>query len=81
MSVTILAILFLILLLAIAAFGFKAIIKQGKAPEDIHKERCSICRNHVHASQLIERQIGDYRVLYFCRPCITTLMQDASSKN
>ena len=81
MIVTILAIVFLLVLLAVAVFGFRAIIKQGKAPEDINKERCSICRGQFPKAQLIERQIGDYKLLYFCGPCIAKLQTDLTTKN
>lgn len=81
MIVTVLAVVFLVLLLVVAVFGFKAIIRQGRAPQDINKERCSICRNEFLRSQLIERQVGDYRLLYFCGPCITKLHSELTTKN
>ena len=81
MSVTILAVVFLLVLLAIALFGFKAIVKQGKAPEDINKERCSICRQTYHKSQLVERQVGDYKLFYFCSDCITKLHAELISRH
>ena len=43
MTVTVLAIIFIIIVLLVTAVGFKAVIKQGKKPEDINRERCSIC--------------------------------------
>ncbi len=81
MSVTILASLFIIAVLAIAIFGFKAIIRQGKPPADINKERCSICREQFQKSELIERQIGDYRLFFFCSNCINALHRELTSKN
>lgn len=81
MIVTVLAVAFLLLLLAVAVFGFKAIIKQGKAPQDLNKELCSICRKEFPKSQLIERQVGDYRLLFFCGPCIAKLHAELTSKN
>jgi hypothetical protein len=47
MVVTVLAIAFLILLLLVAVVGFNAIIKQGKPPQDLNKERCSICMSQT----------------------------------
>lgn len=81
MIVTVLAVVFLLLLLVVAVFGFKAIIRQGKAPQDLNKERCSICRKEFLKSQLIERQVGDYKLLYFCGPCITKLHSELTTKN
>jgi hypothetical protein len=79
--VTVLAIAFLIVLLLVAVLGFKAIIKQGKPPQDLNKERCSICREPFLKTQLVERQIGDYKLLFFCGSCITKLHADLVSKN
>ena len=81
MAVTVLAAVFLLVVLAVAVFGFKAIVKQGKSPEDINKERCSLCRQSFFKSQLIERQMGDYKFFYFCSNCITQLHTELISKN
>ncbi len=81
MAITVLASIFLIAILLIAAFGFKLVIKQGKPPEDLHNEHCSVCREKFNKSMLVERQIGDYKVLYFCPSCITKLHSEMVSKN
>ena len=81
MTVTILALLFLGAILVVAFLGFRAIIRQGKAPEDANKEKCSVCRTQYNRSQLIERQVGDYRVMYFCQSCIISLHNEVISKN
>lgn len=81
MVVTVLATIFLMLLLGVALFGFKVIIKQGKSPQDLNRERCTICRDQYPKSQLVERQIGDYKLLYFCSSCIGKLHTELISKN
>ena len=81
MIVTILAVVFLIILLFVAVLGFKGIIRQGKSPADLTKERCSLCRQQLPKSQLVERQVGDYKLLYFCGPCIASLHTELTSKN
>lgn len=81
MTLSILAVLFLAAILSVAVVGFRAIIRQGKAPEDANKEKCSICRTQYNRSQLIERQIGDYRLLHFCQSCIMSLHNEIISKN
>lgn len=81
MTITVLASLFIAAILLIAAFGFKLVIKQGKPPEDLHTERCSICREKFNKSLLVERQIGDYKLLLFCPDCITKLHSEMVSKN
>ncbi len=81
MTISILAVLFLAAILAVSFIGFRAIIRQGKSPEDINKEKCSICRTQYHRSQLIARQVGDYRLLHFCQSCIMSLHNEMLSKN
>jgi len=81
MTLSILAILFLAVILAVAVAGFRAVIRQGKVPEDINREKCSICRTPLNRSQLIERQVGDYKLLYFCQSCIMSLHNEMLSKN
>lgn len=81
MSVTILAVLFMILVLAIAAFGFRLVIKRRKPPEDLNKETCSLCRQQFLKTTLVERQIGDYRMFYFCAACISALHTELTKKN
>lgn len=80
MTVTVLAILFILLVLALALFGFNAIIRQGKAPEEINKERCSLCRRVFDKSQMIERQVGDYKLMFFCASCIQELHGELERK-
>ncbi len=81
MVVTVLAVFFMALLLVVAAFGFKAIIRQGKSPQELNKERCSVCREQFPKARLVERQIGDYKMLFFCGACITKLHTELTSKN
>ncbi len=81
MTVTVLAITFIIIVLLVTVVGFKAVIKQGKKPEDINKERCSICGVQYHKAQLIERQIGDHHLYFFCGTCISSLHSELISKH
>ena len=81
MTISILAVLFLAVIIAVALVGFRAIIKQGKLAEDGNKEKCSVCRVQYNRSQLIERQVGDHRILYFCQSCLMSLHNEMVSKN
>ena len=81
MTVTVLAIIFIIIVLLVTAVGFKAVIKQGEKPENYNKERCSICQVQYHKAQLIERQIGDHRLYFFCGTCISSLHNELISKH
>ncbi len=80
MVVTILAILCFIVLGFITVAGYRAIIRGSggeQAPQD--PEKCAVCRQPYPKTEMIERQIGDYKLLYFCRDCIGTLAADASA--
>ena len=81
MVVSILAVVFLILIGFIAIIGYKTIIKGGPSKEALNLEKCSICRNTFEKNQLLLRQIGDYKLLYFCRECIIKLYADLGLKN
>ena len=81
MTVTILATLFILLLLLLTVIGFKTAITRGKTPGELNKERCSLCRQKYNKSQMIERQVGDSRLFYFCQSCITSLHNELLSKN
>jgi hypothetical protein len=40
-------------------------------------DKCSICREQFSKDMLVEREIGDYKLLYFCGDCIQGLSSDA----
>ena len=81
MTVTILASLFIVLMLVLTVLGFKAVIMKGKPPGEVHQERCSLCREKYNKSQLIERQVSDTRLFYFCPSCIASLQNQLTTKN
>ncbi|MBI4547481.1 MAG: hypothetical protein HY707_05855 [Ignavibacteriae bacterium] len=81
MIVTILAIVFLLLIVVAAFVGYKTVMQRGTSPEEMNLEKCSICREKFEKSQLILRQIGDYKLLYFCRKCVLSLYGDLGIKN
>lgn len=81
MAVTILAVLFLFFLVVIAFFGYNYLGKRAVTPENLNTEKCSICRQQFEKKMLTERQIGDYKLLYFCRDCILRLYADLGIKN
>ncbi|MBI1804496.1 MAG: hypothetical protein HY033_01560 [Ignavibacteriae bacterium] len=81
MAVTILAIVFLIVLVIIAIGGSRLLSKQTSNPADLNKEKCSICRKKFDKGELVLREIGDYKLLYFCRDCIVKLYADLGMKN
>lgn len=81
MTLTVLASIFLAIVLFIAIIGFKAVIKQGRPTEELNLERCSICREKFNKSMLVERQIGDHKLLFYCPSCINSMHAELVSKN
>ena len=81
MAITVLAILFLVVLVVIAIAGSRLFGKQSMKPEEMNQEKCSICRNKLDKGELVVREIGDYKLLYFCRDCIVKLYADLRMKN
>jgi hypothetical protein len=77
MVVTILAILCLVLLGLITAGGYRAVIRgTGGGAAAGENETCAVCRGSFPKKEMVERQIGDHRILYFCRECIVRLASD-----
>ena len=76
MIITILAILFLILIVGITFFGRVFLFQKPGNAEDVNSEKCSICRDKFPKASLVERQIGDYKMLYFCKKCVEKLGED-----
>ena len=81
MSVTILAVVFLCLMLLVTYFGYRFIFRKEISGPEPRLERCSICGSEYPKSRLIERQSGDTRVYRFCDNCIKSLYQDLMSRN
>lgn len=81
MTVTILASVFLALLLALALVGFKAATRRPPSADDLSTEKCSVCRSKISKAQLIERQVGDHTLLYFCAACIKSLHDELVRRN
>jgi hypothetical protein len=81
MVVSILAVGFLVLIGFIAIVGYKTIIRGGPRQAELNMEKCSVCRQSFDKNQLLLRQIGDYKLLYFCRDCVLKLYADLGLKN
>ncbi len=80
MAVTISAIIFLLLLLIIAFAGTR--LMQKKASSGTPEEgRCTLCGTSFPVRELVPRQVGDYKIIYFCRSCVMKLYADLGAKN
>ena len=78
MTLSILAGIFIVFLIAIIFYGYGFVVKSTKPAGKENTEQCSICRLAFDRQQLVEREIGDFRLMYFCKSCIATLHEDAS---
>ena len=81
MVVTILAVVFLVIMILIAWAGYKFLGRQTVKPDDIPTATCSICKNKFPTKEVVTRQIADYKLMYFCRNCILNLYTDLGLKN
>lgn len=81
MTLTVLASIFIALVLLVAIFGFRAALKRPPSIAELNTERCSICRQKFKKAMLVERQIGDYKLLYFCSQCIAELHNEMVRNN
>lgn len=79
MVVSVLAGVFLLGIALIAWFGMRLLGRSGGGPAAAAGERCSLCGKTFPRGELVERQIGDYRILRFCRDCIAALASDATT--
>ncbi len=80
MAVTISAVIFLALLLAVAFLGTRMMQKKSVSGTP-GSERCLLCSTPFPKAELVTRQIGDYKIVYFCRSCIIKLYADAGTRN
>ncbi len=78
MTLSILAVLFLLMLIAIIFYGYGFIMRSTKPLLQNNIEPCAICKRTFQRQQLVEREIGDSKVMYFCKTCILRLYDDVS---
>jgi len=81
MAVTVLAVLFLFFMVGLAIIGYRVLGNRTTSATEVDTERCSVCRERFKKNELIQRQIGDYRLLFFCRKCVLELYSDLGMKN
>ncbi len=79
--ITYLTIGFVLLLLGAALYGFGIVMRRPPTQEELETESCTLCRQRINKEKLVERQIGDYKVLFFCSDCIEKLAAESSRQN
>ncbi len=73
---TYLAIAFVILLIGAVFYGFGIILGRPPTKEELDSAQCFLCKRLFERSLLVERAIGDTKVVYFCRQCIAGLQNE-----
>ena len=76
----VIAILFIGFLVGIIFYGYSLIMRRPPSNEELRSERCSICRQKFPKDDLVERPIGDYKLLFFCNRCIAGLLEEANKR-
>ncbi len=79
--VTTLAIIFVLFLIGTVFYGFGIVMRRPPTEEELSTEKCSLCGGRYPKENLIERQVGDYRLLYFCKSCIDGLYEELRENN
>ena len=78
--ITYLGIAVAVAFLAFALYGFGIVVRRPPTVDELQLEHCSLCRLRFPREQLIERQVGDARLFYFCATCVDSLAHEASLK-
>lgn len=81
MAVTVLALLFLAGIGAVAVVGYRLMFRRNVLHDTEQLEKCSICRQKFERDELVLRQVGDTRLLFFCRNCIVGLYSELGIRN
>lgn len=76
---TTLAVIFVVGLVLAVFYGFSIVMRRPPTIEDLTTEKCTICRQKYDKRDLVEREVGDYKLLYFCRVCIESLSRDCQT--
>lgn len=79
--ITYLTIGFVVLLLGAVLYGFGIVMRRPPTQEELETESCTLCGQRLKKENLVERQIGDYKVLFFCTECIEKLAAESSERN
>lgn len=72
------SIIFLILLVGAIFYGYSIVMRKPPTKDELDSRQCTLCRKQYPKEKLVEREIGDYKILYFCNSCISSLSTEAS---
>ncbi len=74
---TFLAVTFVVLLVGAVFYGFSIVVRKPPTNEELASETCTLCRQKFNKDDLVERQVGDTRLYYFCHDCIEKLYRES----
>lgn len=74
--VTFLSVSFLIFLVSLIFYGYGFIVTSSKSKEDVEMEKCTVCNFKFEKKEMILRQVGDFKLIYFCKNCIQNLSEE-----
>ena len=76
MALTIGAVILLIGLMFLIYYGYTVGVRRSVKPGREHLQKCSLCLQSFERSKLIERQVGDSKLFYFCEECVKNLSEE-----
>jgi uncharacterized membrane protein len=71
-----LTVFFLLLIVLFIFYGWGIVMRRSSRTGEESKVQCSVCRNKYPAGELVSREIGDYKLMYFCGACIKGLSEE-----
>jgi len=81
MALTIGAIALIAALIFLIYYGYSVGIRRGIRPGEENRQKCSLCLQSFDRSNLIERQVSDNKVFYFCESCVESLYTEVQQRD
>lgn len=78
---TILAALFLVGLVLWIFYGYGLVVTSPGSGAQKPLETCGLCRKKFDKSEMVERTVGDSKLLYFCQTCVKELNRELTLKH
>ncbi len=72
--------LFLLVLVLWIFYGYGIVVKPVEPKSSRKIETCDLCKKRLPRSEMVERQVGDSKLLYFCESCVKNLSKDFALK-
>jgi hypothetical protein len=79
MALTIGAIVLIVGFIFLIYYGYSVGMRKTPGLGEENRQKCSLCLRSFDRSNLIERQVGDSKLFYFCHECIKSLHEEVLS--